>query len=105
LFTTAPTDASGGTEVGAGVNYARINFGNWSSSTADFAAGTTVMFSSNTAVFATATGAWGAVSSFAVFDALAAGNMLMWASLSAAKTVGTSDIAQFATGSLTISLD
>ena len=106
LFTGAPGDTGGGTEViGTGTNYSRVNFGNWATATSNFAAGTTVMYTSNTATFPTATSAWGTPSCFAVFDTFSGGNMLFHASLSSAKPVATSDIVQFATGSLTVGLD
>ena len=101
LFTAAPSDASGGTEVAATSNYARVNFSTMSSATADSRNSTTITFATCTG----AGGAWGTVSHFAVFDSLSAGNMLMWATLTASKAVATSDVAQFASGSLTVSLD
>lgn len=100
LFTSAPSDASGGTEVSGG-NYGRVNFsGSWSSATALTANTTTITFVTNTAAQA-----WGTVSCFAIFDATTAGNMLYWATLTTARSIATSDMFQFATGSLTISLD
>ena len=101
LFTSAPSDASGGTEV-SGSNYSRVNFsGSFSSATALTANTTTITFPTCTG----AAGAWGTVSCMAVFDATTAGNMLMWATLTAAKTIATNDVAQFATGSVTIAID
>ena len=101
LFSTAPTDASGGTELSFTSNYARVNFAQMSSATADSRNSATITFGTCTG----AGGAWLTVSAFAVFDAGTAGNMLFWGSLTAAKTVSTNDVAAFAVGSMTLSLD
>ena len=102
LFSTAPSDASGGVEFSFTANYARVNFSQMSSATADSRNSTTITFGTNTALG----GPWGTASCFAVFDGAAAGaNMLFWSSLTAAKAIATGDMAQFATGSLTVGLD
>lgn len=101
LFTTAPTDAGGGTEVTGGA-YARVAVNpldaNWS------AASLTDGVTSNVAaiVFPTATAAWGTITHMAIFDATTAGNMLFWGALNTAKTVGNGDTFQFAAGALTV---
>lgn len=102
LFSTAPTDASGGSELTGG-NYIRVASGLWTTSTGSQG------FVANAAsiTFATATIAWAAASTFAIFDAStsSAGNMIAWASLTAARTLATSDVAVFGIGSLTITLE
>lgn len=96
LFTTATTDAGGGTEVSGG-SYARtaVTFG-----------APTDGSTSNTAdvTFPTATGAWGTVTHVAIYDAATAGNMLFHGALTASKTVNSGDTFKFATGDLTITL-
>lgn len=102
LFSAAPSDAGGGTEL-SGNGYARVavtnNGTNWPAAT-----GTSPTSKSNgTAItFPAATTAdWLAATHFAVFDSNAGGNMLIWGSLSASKTVQVGDIASFAIGALT----
>ena len=92
LFTTAPSDASGGTEVSGG-NYARKSVGAWVTATV---VGSGVGFSNVTnTTFGTATGAWGAVSCFALFDDSSTGNMILWSSLTIPQTVVTYSIPIF----------
>lgn len=55
--------------------------------------------------FVQATGSWGTITHFALFDALTEGNMLAHGSLSASKTVDSGDIARFVTGNLDVTLD
>ncbi len=108
LFTAAPTDAGGGTEVstGGGSSYARVavtnNTTNWPN-----ASGTSPTTKSNgTAItFPTAGADWGTIVAFGVFDASSAGNLLYWATLTVNKTVSTGDTANFAVGSIVISED
>jgi hypothetical protein len=95
LFTAAPSDSGGGTEVTGG-SYARK-----STAGADWAAssGGSIQ-NANAITFVTATGSWGTVTHFGVFDALTTGNLLFWAVLTASKTVGSGDTASFAAGAL-----
>ncbi len=101
LFTAAPTDAGGGTEVTGGA-YARVNRApldaNWT------AASATDGLTDNAAVitFPAATASWGTVTHFAIFDALTAGNMLIWGALTASKTVGAGDTFSFNAGDLDV---
>ena len=102
LYTGAPTDAGGGTEVSGG-SYARVavtnNDTNWPAAAAGAKANGTAIN------FPTATGDWGTVVAFGIFDAAEAGNLLAWADLTANKTVETGDTATFAIGALDITLD
>lgn len=98
LFTVAPTDAGGGTEV-SGNSYART--------AATFSVtGTSPTTASNSAnvEFPTASGSWGTVVAAAIFDASTSGNMLSWADLTASKAVGSGDVFRFATGNLSVTL-
>lgn len=95
LYTAAPSDAGGGTEVSGGA-YARqaVTF----SITTDTA--------SNAAdiEWDTATGGWGTVTHAAVFDASTSGNMLAWSALAASRAVTTGDVLRIPAGSLTVTL-
>lgn len=92
LFTAAPSDASGGTEVSGG-NYARKSVGTWATAAlGDSYAG---LVNVTNTVFGTATGSWGNITHFALFDDSSTGNMLMWATLTSVRNVMTNDIVWF----------
>lgn len=100
LFTVAPTDAGGGTEVSGG-SYARE-----STAGADWnAASSGAISNANAITFTTATGDWGTVVACALFDAATSGNMLAWGDLTTSKAVNSGDTASFAAGDLDITLD
>lgn len=102
LFTVAPTDAGGGTEV-AGNNYSRVSSANNTTNWNTAASGAT---SNKVAItFPVASGSWGTVVAFGVFDAASGGNLIVWATLGTAKVVGAGQAAQFAAGQLAITLD
>lgn len=116
LFTAAPSDAGGGTEVStASTGYARqaITSGltAWSgtqgSGTTVASSGTGGTISNNAIVtFGTPTGAWGTCTHAGLFDASSAGNLLFWGALAAAKTVNAGDAAPIhAIGALSIKVD
>lgn len=97
LFTAAPSDSGGGTEVSGG-SYARqsIAFG-------AAAAGAT----DNTGLlsFPTPTADWGVVTHAALFDALTAGNMLAWGPLTNSRNILTNDTVRVNIGDLDLTLD
>jgi hypothetical protein len=102
LFTSAPTDAGGGTEVSGG-SYARVavtnNDTNWPAASGGAKSNGTEI------TFPDATADWGTVVAFAIFDAASDGNMLYWAELTQSKTVATGDTAKFAVGELDVTED
>lgn len=102
LYTAAPTDAGGGTEVSGG-SYVRLsvtnNATNWPASSGGAKANGTDF------TFATATANWGTVAAFGIFDAVTAGNLLYWADLAVSKAVNSGDTAKFATGDLDVTED
>jgi len=97
LYTVAPTDTGGGTEVSGG-GYARQSF----TLTAATAGST-----SNSAdiVFPTATADWGTIVAVGIFDAATAGNLLWYGNLSTSKTVLNGDTFKILAGNLSITLD
>lgn len=109
LFTAAPSDAGGGTEVTGG-SYARVaitsSLANWagtqSTGSTVASTGTGGQTSNNAAItFPEPTANWGAVTHFALFDAASAGNMLTWAALTSPKTINNGDAApSFPAGTL-----
>lgn len=100
LFTAAPSDAGGGTEVSGG-SYARK-----STAGADWnAASGGSTSNANAITFVTASASWGTVTHFGIFDAATAGNLLRWAALTTSKAIGSGDTASFAAGSLVCTED
>lgn len=102
LFTSAPTDAGGGTEV-SGFSYARVNLTN---NTTNFPNASGGSKSNGAAItFPTASGSWGSVVAFGVFDAATSGNLLYWAMLTTPKTVGNGDAVAFDIGQVVFTED
>ena len=99
LYTVAPTESTGGTEVSGG-SYARV-------STSFTVSGTDPTTASNTAAveFAEATGTWGTVVAAGIMDALSGGNLIAYATLTTAKAIDTGDVLRFNAGALDITLD
>ena len=97
LFTVAPTDVGGGTEV-SGSGYTR-------KSAAFTVSGTTTLATNSAAIeFDAATGSWGTIVAIAVFDASTSGNMLAFADLTTSKTIATGDVLRIPAGDLDITL-
>ena len=101
LSTANPTDSGGSIAEPVGNAYARI-----STSGANWDAAVSGALDNATAItFAEATGSWGTITHFALFDHLTAGNMLAHGALTVAKAIGNGDTASFAAGDLDVSLD
>ncbi len=56
-------------------------------------------------VFAEATGSWGTLTHFALFDAISGGNMIGYGALTVSKVVTSGDTVSFAAGALDATLD
>jgi hypothetical protein len=100
LFTAAPSDTGGGTEV-SGSAYARTATGTMTIS------GTTPTNATNAAAIefpAASGGNWGEVGWAAIFDASSGGNMLAWAALSTARTINDGDVLRIPAGDLDVTL-
>lgn len=99
LFTSAPSDTGGGTEV-SGNGYARKATGTITVS------GTGTLATNSAAIeFDPASGGnWGTITHIAIFDALTTGNMLGWASLTTSRTINDGDILRIPAGDLDITL-
>ena len=102
LYTAAPSDAGGGTEVTGG-SYARASLNpldaNWTA-----ASSTNGLTDNASAItFPAPTANWGVVTHFGIFDATSAGNLLLWGALTASKTINNGDAAPtFPIGSLSV---
>ena len=98
LYTVAPTDTGGGTEVSGG-GYVR-------QSSAFTVSGTNPTTASNSAAveYPTATANYGTVVAVGIFDASSSGNLLAYANLTTSKVVSTGDVFRFNTGDLDVTL-
>ena len=95
LYTAAPSDAGGGTEATGG-SYARQISTFTAASSGATSNATNVDFASMPASTIVAIG---------VHDALTAGNLLVWGTLSSNKALDAGDTLRIATGDLDISID
>jgi len=94
LSTGSMADDNSGTEL-TGNNYSRKAI--------TFASASGGSISTNAAVeFDAATGSWGTVSHWAIYDASSGGNQLFHGAFTTGKAIGSGDILKVASGSLTI---
>ena len=98
LYTSAPSDAGGGTEVSGG-GYARKTV---AFAAATSGAGTT---SNSGDVSWTASGAaFGTVVAIGIFDAASSGNLLWHGNMTASKTIADGDTLEFSAGNIDLTL-
>jgi hypothetical protein len=97
LFTSDPTDAGTGTEC-TGTGYARTAI--------TFAApsGGVTTNSAAACEFPQATGDWGTITHFGIFDALTTGNLLYYGALTTSKVISSGDVFKFSTSSVSVTL-
>ena len=98
LYTAAPDDTGGGTEVsGSGYTRQSVTF-----SAASSPGGTT----SNTGAvtFTASGGSWGTVSHIGIHDASTSGNLLWHGSMTASKSVADGDTLEFSIGNIDLTL-
>jgi hypothetical protein len=103
LFTAAPSDSGGGTEVSGG-SYARVAVTN---NATNFPAASGGAKSNGTAItFPAPTANWGVILAFAIMSAATGGVILHWGLITPNKTVNNGDPApSFAAGDLDLSED
>lgn len=101
LSTADPTDSGSGLAEPSGNGYARVQTAaaDWDPSSGG------ALDNANDITFPPASGSWGTVTHFALFDAATSGNMLAHGQLTVAKAIGSGDTAKFAAGDLDVSLD
>ncbi len=101
LSTTTPTNTGSNITEPSGNAYARVavtnNTTNWP------AAASRSKSNGTTITFPTATGSWGTVTHFVLFDAATAGNMRAWGALTASQSVASGATPDFPVGALVIS--
>lgn len=95
LFTAAPSDSGGGTELSTG-GYARQS-ASWTISTNQA--------SNTSAINFVSSGDWANITHVGIFDASTAGNLLWHGALTTARDPASGDTIQFAAGALVLTLN
>jgi hypothetical protein len=95
LFTAAPSDSGGGTEISTG-GYARQS--------ATFTV-TGNQADNDAVIDFVSSGDWGNITHVGIFDASTGGNLLWHGALSTARDPASGDTVRFAAGALVVSLD
>ena len=101
-FSTAdPLDDASGLAEPVGGSYARVSTaaGDWNVASGG------VITNANNIAFPTATGAWGEITHFALFDAASGGNMLAHGQFTDSKTVVSDDTPKLIAGDVSVTLD
>ena len=89
--------------IGDDASGSELTGNNYSRKAITFASASSGSIASNANVeFDPATGSWGDVSHWGIFDASSSGNLLFHGSFTSAKTIASGDILKVASGSLTI---
>ena len=102
LFTAAPSDSGGGTEVSGGA-YARATVAY--NLTQFPAASGGSKSNANTIQFADATANWGNITHGGVHDAVTVGNLLFWGALTQAQTINVGGIFRYLATKASFALD
>jgi hypothetical protein len=101
LFTAAPSDSGGGTEV-SGNAYARVQVTNdsttWSRTNSTVSNLAAITFAAPSPAI------WGTVTHYGIFDASSAGNLIDWGALTNSRTTAVGTALSFAIGELTFSM-
>lgn len=98
LSTADPTDDASGLAEPAGGSYARKAYSSWSRTGNE-------VDNDGSIEFAEATGSWGTITHFALFDALSGGNMLAHGTLDASRSITSGITPRFSAGELNVTLD
>jgi len=102
LFTAAPSDSGGGTEVSGG-SYARAGLDPLDANWTNVAAGDGHTDNAVAITFPAPTANWGVVTHFGIFDADTVGNLLIHGALTTPKTINSGDPApSFPIGALDV---
>jgi len=96
LFTAAPGESGGGTEVSGG-SYVR--------KAGSFSVSGNTATTSAAIEWPTATASWGTITSIGIYDAASNGNLLAYANLSSSKTIASGDVFRIPAGDIDITLD
>lgn len=96
LYTSAPGETGGGTEVSGG-SYARQS--------AAFTVSGNLATNTSAIEWPAASASWGTIVAVGVMDASTSGNLLAFGNLTTSKTIGSGDILRIPAGDLDITLD
>ena len=96
LFTSAPSDTGGGTEVSGG-GYAR--------QTGTFTTSSGTASNDSAIEYPTATADYGTVVAMGIFDASTSGNLLAYGTLTTSKNVSSGDVLRFNASAINSSLN
>lgn len=103
LSTTTPSDAGASFTEPSGFGYARVgvtnNATNWPAASGGSKS------NANPIAFPEASGSWGTITYFGIFDAVSGGNLLMKGALAASKAITNGDTLQFNAGAIVVTLD
>lgn len=102
LSTTAPAKGNTGVTEPSGGAYARVAITN--NATNFPAASASSKASGAVFSFAEATAAWGTVGYWLIYDAISAGNLICYGSITTPKAIDVGDTPSFNTGTLTITM-
>ena len=98
LYTAAPSDSGGGTEVsGNGYSRQSVTFG-----AAASPGGTTS--NTNTLTFTASGGDWGIITHIGIFDNSTGGNLLWHGSMTASREIDDGDTLEFAIGNIDLTI-
>lgn len=97
LSTADPTDDASGLAEPSGNGYARKVYSSWSRATS-------TVDNDGAITFAQATGSWGTITHFALFDALSGGSMLAHGVLDASRSITSGVVPRFSAGELDVTL-
>ena len=100
VSTADPTDAGTGAAEPSGNGYARV-----ATAPADWTRTDNVVENANELAFPEATGSWGTLTHFAVYDASSGGNLIIHGTLTTAKAIAANETLRFPAGNLTFTLD
>lgn len=100
VSTADPTDAGTGVSEPSGNGYARV-----ATAPADWERTTNEISNANQLSFPEASGSWGTLTHFALFDAATGGNMIAHAPLTTSKAIAANETLRFPAGNITVTLD
>lgn len=106
LSTANPGDNAAGLAEPVAMNYARVATVGGSGAGYTWASAANGSITNAAAItFAAASGTWGTITHFALFDAVTTGNMLAYGALTQAKSIVSGDVPKFAIGAIVITMD
>ena len=102
LSTADPLDDASGNAEPSGFNYSRVTTaaGDWNAAT-----GAGLIDNLNALTFPQASGSWGTVTHFTLWDAATVGNMLAHGTLGTPQAIVSGNTPEFAAGDLDVTLD